>query len=47
MIEQYVYSRSDKSFVNSVGQKIGLGHGFMAWTDGVTADMQKALEKYK
>lgn len=46
MIEQYVYSRSDKSFVNSVGQKIGLGHGFMAWTDGVTADMQKALLLY-
>ena len=46
MIEQYVYSRSDKSFVNKAGQKIGLGHGFMAWTDGVTADMQKALQMY-
>ncbi len=46
MVEQYIYSRSDKSFVNSVGQKIGLGHGFMAWTDGVTAELQKALLLY-
>ena len=35
MIEQYIYSRSKKKFINGRGEQINLGFGFMAVTPGL------------
>lgn len=34
-VEQYIYSRSEREFVNSLGQTIPLGFGFMALSPGM------------
>ena len=36
MIEQYIYSRSKKKFINGRGEQVNLGFGFMAATPGLT-----------
>ena len=40
MAEQYIYSRSDKGFVNARGQEVALGFGFVAFSP----NMGKALK---
>lgn len=46
MVQQYIYSRSDAQFVNARSQKVEMGHGFVAYSPGMTPSLKKDAEKY-
>ena len=41
MTEQYIYSRSEREFVNALGQTIPLGFGFMALSPGMDNSLKR------
>lgn len=43
MAEQYIYSRSDKGFVNARGQEVALGFGFVAFSPGMGKALKDAV----
>lgn len=43
MAEQYIYSRSEREFTNSRGQKVSLGFGFVALSPGMNTALKDAV----